>query len=751
MTHFVNRISHYLQKKNFVPVSAILTFLTLSCLNVNVAIAENEIYSGTKVKTFPGTYGISVKDFVIKGGANFSNNGILVLKGDLVNGNLLQDLIGSVSFKGSTVQSISGLNIIQNLVVDNASGIMNLGNTRVNGTLFLSNGLITLGNYNLILGPSATISGELSPVNMIIATDAGELRKIFPGGYTGSFLFPVGDNTGTTEYSPVTLTFSAGTFVSENYAGLNLRNSKHPDPSISGNYINRYWNISQNGISDFNCDAIFNYVPADVVGNENLILCKRITPTPVITYGSANTITHQLTANAIIAFGTYTGGSQSIPTLTGPTVACKDVPGNIYTTDAGKTNYIWTVSSGGTITDGGTSTSNTVTVKWNTAGSQTVSVQYNEASGTAVLNVTVLGPTLSGRTDVCKLSTHVYTTEPGMTDYNWVVNGGLKVGGGGTSNNTCTIYWTAVGSRYVKVKYTNGSCTSITTLPVTVNTSSPSISGPSAGCLNSSYTYSTDPGMTNYLWTTSPGNVIEGPYNTNKVKVKWTITGTQYLYCIYTSPYGCPITTTTFKVAVFNIPNPTISGPTVVLQGSTALYTTETGMNSYIWTVSSGGGILSGGSGYSFVEVIWEGAGPQTVSVNYSNIARCAALTPTVLNVMVNPGGPSAPLSNQNSNNGIDIINGLSESLNKNGIPLFSVYPVPNDGKFTISIDSDKKDIYTINIYNTIGADVYHLKDLIIQGTYKQQVDISSISDGVYMILIKNSEGQKSRRIIIKK
>ena len=59
--------------------------------------------------------------------------------------------------------------------------------------------------------------------------------------------------------------------------------------------------------------------------------------------------------------------------------------------------------------------------------------------------------------------------------------------------------------------------------------------------------------------------------------------------------------------------------------------------------------------------------------------------------------------------------------------------------------------IYTINIYNTIGAEVYHLKDMIIQGPYKQQVDISSISDGVYMILIKNSEGQKSRRILIKK
>jgi len=45
------------------------------------------------------------------------------------------------------------------------------------------------------------------------------------------------------------------------------------------------------------------------------------------------------------------------------------------------TNYIWAVSAGGTITAGGTATSNSVTVTWTTAGAKTVSVNYTNSNG----------------------------------------------------------------------------------------------------------------------------------------------------------------------------------------------------------------------------------------------------------------------------------------------------------------------------------------------------------------------------------
>jgi hypothetical protein len=58
------------------------------------------------------------------------------------------------------------------------------------------------------------------------------------------------------------------------------------------------------------------------------------------------------------------------------------------------TNYTWVVSAGGTITAGGGTANNTVTVTWNSATTQTVSVNYTNSNGCTasaptVYNVTV--------------------------------------------------------------------------------------------------------------------------------------------------------------------------------------------------------------------------------------------------------------------------------------------------------------------------------------------------------------------------
>ena len=79
-----------------------------------------------------------------------------------------------------------------------------------------------------------------------------------------------------------------------------------------------------------------------------------------------------------------------IPTLTGPDTTCSGQGGYTYTTESGKLNYIWHVSPGGAITAGGSSTSNTVTITWNSPGANFVKVIYTTATDTAVKNVTVL-------------------------------------------------------------------------------------------------------------------------------------------------------------------------------------------------------------------------------------------------------------------------------------------------------------------------------------------------------------------------
>ena len=103
--------------------------------------------------------------------------------------------------------------------------------------------------------------------------------------------------------------------------------------------------------------------------------------------GTRGGLTTTMTGCAIITQTTI------VPTLSGPRSVCTGTPGVIYTTEAGKTDYVWAVI-GGTITAGGTLTSNTATIAWNMAGVQSVSVKYKDGPCTA-LNPTVYTVTVT--------------------------------------------------------------------------------------------------------------------------------------------------------------------------------------------------------------------------------------------------------------------------------------------------------------------------------------------------------------------
>jgi len=153
----------------------------------------------------------------------------------------------------------------------------------------------------------------------------------------------------------------------------------------------------------------------------------------------------------------------------------------VYTTEAGMSAYVWTVSAGGTITAGGGANDNTVTVIWNTAGPQTVSVNYQNATSCTAASATVYNvnvgvlpiPTIIGPSPICVNTTNnVYTTEPGMSAYVWTVSaGGTITAGGGANDNTVTVTWNTAAPQTVTVNYTSGGYTaaSPTVKAITVN------------------------------------------------------------------------------------------------------------------------------------------------------------------------------------------------------------------------------------------------------------------------------------------
>jgi glucokinase len=356
-----------------------------------------------------------------------------------------------------------------------------------------------------------------------------------------------------------------------------------------------------------------------------------------------------------------------IVTLSGPATSCLNSTGNVYTTEGGMTNYTWTVSSGGTITSGGGTGNNTVTVKWNTPGTRSVSVNYINTGGCTATAATVyyvtVNPvamvTIMGPDSPCMNSTgNVYTTEAGMTNYTWAVSaGGTIAAGGGTTNNTATVTWNTEGPQTVAINYTNGlGCTApfenlfdVTVNPLALVT----LSGSNTACVNSiGNIYTTEAGMTNYTWVVSAGGSITagGGTTNNTVTVKWNTAGAQTVSVNYTNGNGCTAAEAKIdNVTVNPLPEVTLSGPIAACVNSSGnVYTSETGMTNYEWNMSAGGTITAGGiTNDNTVTITWNTAGAQTVSVNYINGNNCTASTPALNNILVNPLPATSPMHHQ--------------------------------------------------------------------------------------------------------
>ncbi|MBK9091363.1 MAG: hypothetical protein IPM84_00995 [Anaerolineae bacterium] len=177
----------------------------------------------------------------------------------------------------------------------------------MNELLTLTSGRLTLGANNLTLGTAASVSGTPSASNMVVAEGAGEMRKQFSA--TGSFTFPVGDNTSTAEYSPVTLDFTSGSFSSA-YAAVRLTDAKHASNTSTTDYVTRYWTVTSSGISGFSCAASFIYVDADIAGTETNLYAGKYNGSTWTLLNAVDAGNNKL-SGTVTGFSDFTGGEQA--------------------------------------------------------------------------------------------------------------------------------------------------------------------------------------------------------------------------------------------------------------------------------------------------------------------------------------------------------------------------------------------------------------------------------------------------------
>ena len=144
-------------------------------------------------------------------------------------------------------------------------------------------------------------------------------------------------------------------------------------------------------------------------------------------------------------FPEVTVNPRPLPGLTGETEVCLGTTDVVYTTDSGMTNYNWTPSTGGIITNGvGT---NQISLTWIDAGKHTLTANYTNTFGCSAINATnadiavvpnvpVALSITANANNVCpgtQISFSATAVNGGDTPiYKWLVNGNVV---GGNSPN----------------------------------------------------------------------------------------------------------------------------------------------------------------------------------------------------------------------------------------------------------------------------------------------------------------------------
>lgn len=500
--------------------------------------------------------------------------------------------------------------------------------------------------------------------------------------------------------------------------------------------------------------------------------------------------------------------------ITGPTSICQNTSGHVYTVppiNYAYIGYVWTLPAGGTIT-GGAGT-NSITVSYSSsASSGNVTVYGTSICGNGApssLPVTlnpIPVPVITGPAVACITSTRTYSTADGMTNYAWTVSsGGQIMTGAGT--DSVTVKWNNAGAQSISVSYTSEfGCPAAapSTLNVTVSTlPTPTISGSNSMCQNTGlFVYTTQSGYSNYVWGVTSGGTIVNGQGTYQVEINWTGSGAQTVSANYANASGCSANTPgTFAVNVMPLPGTpgAITGTSELCAGTQHVsYSVAPVPNAidYYWVLPAGATIVGGELTNNILVDFALNASSGNIMVFGENVCGRGPSSPPFA-VTVNPVPPApvasvdeffvlhstAPAGNQWYFNGtmIDGANGQDYQAEQEGTywtivtlngctsgesnhvdviftglddmkgSSFNIYPIPNDGKFTVTIVIPGEETFSINVYNDLGTKVYEKRDIRVDGKAQQLIDLQDPSTGIYTVVFQGNNHTVIRKVLVTK
>jgi hypothetical protein len=70
----------------------------------------------------------------------------------------------------------------------------------------------------------------------------------------------------------------------------------------------------------------------------------------------------------------------------------------------------------------------------------------------------------------------------------------------------------------------------------------------------------------------------------------------------------------------------------------------------------------------------------------------------------------------------------------------YNLYPVPNNGEFTLSIITPGQQTFNVTIYDQLGQKIYELHNLIIDGEFTREINLRPAAPGVYLIVVQSEK-----------
>ncbi len=669
-----------------------------------------------------------VGDLSIGSGAYFTNNNTLSIAGMLTGDGALNQSVGStLNINGeSSLAVINGAslnNVVNynasfpsiipgsyyNLVLNQSSGVALLnGNISVAGTLTLNAGNLDLGNRNLLLDQSATLVITSPSVNrMIITSGTGELQKKFNS--IGSFTFPIGEITGTAEYSPVTVNVTAAGGFFSAYVGASVANSKYMSNNSNNDFLTRYWKISQSGISNCIINVNGKYFAADVTGVEGNIVAGQLS-------GAFNQITNGwkkfsgISSNSLTVSGAvlengnasvFTGISKVNPTVTviggnGPVVCMgTPVPLDAIATGDSPLTYVWSPETG--LSDA--HIANPMATPMITTTYTLTVYDSNGSSATDNTTITTQGPTVSVNSLEFCTGGFGTLTASGADTYTWSPSTNLSstTGSSVEVNPATTTSYTVIGTDANLC--TNSATATVTVFPL------PVVSVDDANiCLGATATLIAS-GAATYLWspTTGLSAVVGSSVEANPTTTTtYTVTGTSANFCTNTA---------TVTVTVKPLPaKPTITASNLLTENPILTSSSDSGNQWFKDNV-----VLIGSTGKTLA-----------VSANGSYTVR------------VTTNGCDGPVSDAFA----IVITGIEENIISNRSVIY-----PNPATEIIQIDwSDfRQDVeIEVKIYDQLGRTITSK----VMASSDNILDVRNLVKGAYIFMARQNEKLMIQRFL---